>query len=124
MADRCPRAKCLGRAWIEDYGFRWRKWADIEISRDEYTVGVVWQLDDEELSKLDEFEHYPTHYFRQRVIIQRSQDTMTGWAYMMTNQDFQELPSDSYLLLLQQGYDENDLSTEQLDRALERLVKK
>ena len=124
MAERCPRAICLGRAWIDGYGFRWRKWADIEISRDEYTVGVLWQLDDDELAKLDAFEHYPHHYFRQRVIIEQSQGPVTGWAYMMTVQDFEEGPSDAYRNMLFNGYSQNELADTQLTDSLLRVKSK
>lgn len=96
MISRCPNAQLVGRAWIEGYAFRWRTVADIEISADDYVLGVLWQIDDDDLASLDRYEGYPKKYFRQRVVINHGDDKHVGWAYMMTNQSTESTPSDQY----------------------------
>ena len=44
MALRCPDARLVSRAWIDGYAFRFRRWADIELSSDDYVIGMLWHL--------------------------------------------------------------------------------
>jgi len=121
MSLRCPDAHRIGRAWIDGYAFRWRGVADIEISSDEYVVGVLWQIHDGDLAALDEFEGYPHVYFRQRVIINHGDAQHVGWAYMMIKQDTESSPGDAYRDMVYEGYAQNDLADGQLTQALERF---
>lgn len=123
MLMRCPEAKVIGNAYLDGYTFRWRKYADIEISTsDEYVIGVLWELNDNDLSSLDEYEGYPLIYFRQRVIINKDNKNYTSWVYMMTNQNVEIEPDDDYKELLFEGYRQNNISSEQLIVGLNRFL--
>jgi len=122
MAQRCPSARLLGPAWIDGYRFCWRTWGDIEFAPDDYTIGVLWELDDQELSRLDHYEHFPDKYFRQRVIAKTSQQEYVSWAYMMVNQGQESLPHEEYRTALFEGYAENDISTDQMEQGFKRLL--
>jgi gamma-glutamylcyclotransferase (GGCT)/AIG2-like uncharacterized protein YtfP len=121
MEQRCPGAVRIGNAWVDGYAFKWRTVADIELSSDSYAVGVLWQLTDEHLDSLDRFEGFPHKYFRQRVLAKAGQQEYVSWAYMMVNQDTESLPKDEYRTALFEGYDQNDLSTDQMEQGLDRL---
>ena len=122
MEHRCPGAVNLGRAYLDGYAFKWRTVADIELTNDDqYVVGILWEITDEHLASLDRFEGYPRKYFRQRVHIKSTGETVTGWAYMMTNQGPESAPKDEYRTALFEGYAQNDLSDEQLTEGLKRL---
>ena len=118
---RCPSAKLIGPAWIDGYRFCWRTWGDIELADDNYTIGLLWELDDAALDSLDQYEGFPTKYFRQRVIARTSQNEYVSWAYMMVDQGSESQPYDEYRSALFEGYDENGLSTEQMELGLKRL---
>lgn len=122
MLERCPNAIKIGRAFVQGYTFRWRKYADIEISQDEYVNGLLWELDEQNLKILDEFEGYPDLYFRQRVIIEHNNKKFIGWAYMMTNQNIELEPDQDYKDTLFEGYKQNAISEDQLINSLKRFI--
>lgn len=121
MYSRCPKAALIGRAWIDGYVLRWRGHADIELDSESYVIGVLWQVDDDDLAALDEFEGYPKTYFRQRVLINHGDHKVAGWAYMMAKQHAESSPIESYRQLVYEGYRQNDLADDQLTQALNRL---
>lgn len=122
MSERCPGAVCIGPAWVNGYSFRWRQHADIELADDDdYALGLLWELNNEHLENLDHFEGYPHYYFRQRVIIKTSSKDYVGWAYMMTEQNHESLPSNGYKKTVFEGYESHGISDEQLIRGLTRL---
>lgn len=121
MRCRHPQAVLIGPAWLDGYGFAWRRFADIELDPDRYTIGLLWQVSDEDLDALDRFEGVPRHYIRQRVRISTQGGEHTGWAYMMARQDAEMLPDGGYLDAVLAGYRVNNLSDQQLVAALQRL---
>lgn len=121
MAQRCPSAERIGRAWIDGYVFRWRTYADVEIDVDSYVIGVLWRVDDADLQSLDRHEGYPHVYFRQRVLINHGDAQHVGWTYMMDDQRSESSPAEAYRTIVLDGYHHNDLSDQQLITALERL---
>jgi len=126
MEHRCPGAVRMGNAWIDGYAFKWRRTADIELlsdPSDNYVVGVLWELSGEHLANLDKFEEYPSYYFRQRVIAKTGQQEYVSWAYMMVNQGDESMPGDEYRTALFEGYDQNHLSTDQMELGFKRLLK-
>ena len=123
MEHRCPGAVRIGNAWIDGYAFKWRSAADIELATDNYVVGVLWALTDEHLASLDRFEGFPMYYFRQRVIAKTAQQEYVSWAYMLVVQGDESIPKDEYRTALFEGYDQNDLSTDQMELGFKRLLK-
>ena len=121
MSLRCPTAKLIGNAWIDGYAFCWRGHADIELNTDAYTLGVLWEISDDDMYALDRFEGMPRHYTRQRVIISTSGRNYNGWAYIMVNQTAEHIPDDAYRDTVFEGYRQNDLSCQQLVDGLARL---
>lgn len=121
MLERCPGARLMGPAWLDGYAFRWRGFADIELDPDLYTLGVLWEISDEDLYALDRFEGVPRHYTRQRVIISTLGESYRGWAYMMANQGSEHEPNEAYREAVFEGYDQNSISDQQLVDGLARL---
>ena len=121
MEHRCHGAVRIDNAWIDGYAFKWRTAADIELATDNYVVGVLWALTDEHLASLDRFEGFPNYYFRQRVIAKTGQQEYLSWVYMMVNQGSESMPGDEYRTALFEGYDQNHLSTDQMELGLKRL---
>lgn len=121
MLERCPAARLVGPAWLDGYAFRWRGFADIELDPDMYTLGVLWEIGDDELEALDRFEGVPRHYTRQRVIISTLGDSHRGWAYMMANQGSEHEPTNAYREAVFEGYGQNGISDQQLVDGLARL---
>ena len=123
MEHRCPGAVRIGNAWIDGYAFKWRRTADIELATDNYVVGVLWALTDKHLASLDREIVFPMYYFRQRVIAKTAQQEYVSWAYMLVVQGDESIPKDEYRTALFEGYDQNDLSTDQMELGFKRLLK-
>ena len=115
MAYRCPQARSLGPAVLEDHEFRFAVHADIVECPGSIVEGVLWEITDECLKALDCLEGYPTYYERKTVTVtyvdNNSVDALT---YYMTGNKPDELPSDHYLMMLYEGYAEHDVRAYQI----------
>jgi len=118
MASRCPGAVNLGPAQIEGYEFVFRTHADIAAKKGAVCQGVLWEIDDDNLDALDMLEGYPTYYTRFSVAVTTTEGTATTLVYQMNNQQSIKMPYSSYLEMVTEGYQENNISCDQLDQAL------
>jgi len=118
MASRCPGAVNLGPAQIEGYEFVFRTHADIAAKKDAVCQGVLWEIDDDNLDALDMLEGYPTYYTRFSVAVTTETSTTVALVYQMNNQQSVKMPYISYLDMVTEGYQENNISCDQLEQAL------
>jgi gamma-glutamylcyclotransferase (GGCT)/AIG2-like uncharacterized protein YtfP len=118
MASRCPGAVNLGPAQIEGYEFVFRTHADIAAKKGAVCQGVLWEIDDDNLDALDMLEGYPTYYTRFSVAVTTTEGTATTLIYQMNNQQSIKMPYISYLDMVTEGYQENNISCDQLEQAL------
>ena len=91
LEERCPGAKLIGRAildkhWLVFDGFS-TAWggalANIVPSRQDEVWGVVYEITEEHLAKLDQFEGCPRYYQRRQVEVLRpgQKETILAWVY-------------------------------------------
>ena len=123
MAQRCPRALCLGAGQLEGYKFAFRLHADVELGDPSDQVeGVVWQLSEDDLDSLDAFEGFPTYYLRCKAWVHSNEiGWVKAWIYTMADQDYLAEPRESYVRMCREGYEQNRVSTKQIDEALEKV---
>ncbi len=119
MAARCPGAVCLGPAWIEGYALVFRHFADIEPAVENYCDGVLWEITDDNLAALDRLEGYPYHYTRFTVVVHTDRGSDTALVYQMTDQSYEQPPSNHYFNTVYEGYEQNSVDTHQLIETLE-----
>ena len=119
MAARCPGAVCLGPAWIEGYALVFRHCADIEPAVENYCDGVLWEITDDNLAALDRLEGYPYHYTRFTVVVHTDRGSDTALVYQMTDQSYEQPPSNHYFNTVYEGYEQNSVDTHQLIETLE-----
>ena len=119
MAARCPGAVCLGPAWINDYALVFRYCADIEPAPGNWCDGVLWEITDDNLVSLDALEGYPYHYTRFSVVVHSDRGADTALVYQMTDQSFEEAPSNHYFDMVLEGYQQNGVPVDQLTATLE-----
>jgi gamma-glutamylcyclotransferase (GGCT)/AIG2-like uncharacterized protein YtfP len=123
MAQRCPSALCLGAGYLEGYKFAFRKHADVELGNPSDQVdGVVWRLGDYDLESLDVFEGFPNYYLRCKAWVYSNEiGWVQAWIYTMADQDYIAQPSDSYVKMCIEGYEQNNVSTKQIISALDEV---
>lgn len=121
MARRCPTAVCLGAAWIDDYEFVFRTHADISESPGGICYGVLWDISKSDLRALDRLEGFPYYYTRFRVRVNLGDRFVYAITYQMTDQTYMQQPGSGYLEMVREGYTQNGVPTEQIDRALNMI---
>ena len=104
MKERCKSAKFLCRAYLENYDFVYdgysslRKGAVANIVPKEKSVvwGGLWEIDEEDMKKLDCYEGHPNVYTREKVIVK--DDNNKEYCAIVYLRDPRELnnPSDEY----------------------------
>jgi gamma-glutamylcyclotransferase len=112
MKERCPNAKPVSVATLSHYRLvfvGWsRKWhggyANIQPFRGEKVIGVVYEVSEEDMKKLDKYEDCPGTYNRINVILNddfgRRIDAV---AYIRAGRAEAALPSKEYLAVIEQG---------------------
>ena len=121
MARRCPTAECVGPAWIDDYEFVFRTHADIVESPGGICYGVLWDITKTDLKALDSLEGYPYYYTRFRVRVRTGDSFVYAITYQMNDQDYIQEPGASYLEMVTEGYLQNGVPTDQIDRAINMI---
>jgi len=122
MAYRCPQARSLGPAQLEDYEFRFATHADIVESPGGVAHGVLWEITDQCLESLDRLEGYPTYYDRKTVTVTDQEgNKVDAITYYMVEGHPDSLPNDGYLLMLYEGYAEHDVRAYQIVDAIDYI---
>ena len=114
MAYRCPGAHSLGHARLIDHAFRFATHADVVPCRGSFVDGVLWSITDQDLDHLDQLEGYPTYYGRDRVRVSQGSRIVLAICYSMQPGRSDSAPSDSYMNMVLEGYEQHHVPTEQL----------
>jgi len=115
MVDRCPNSKIYGFGVLLDYRLSFEGYSkirsgsvcSIEKHRNSFLEGVLYALDDEDLTSLDKYEGYPKIYDRsRRAIITDDGRQLEAWIYhrLEKNEEGSFLPSEEYMRLIYNGY--------------------
>jgi gamma-glutamylcyclotransferase (GGCT)/AIG2-like uncharacterized protein YtfP len=118
MSSRCPTARCIGPAWIDNYEFVFRTHADIAESPGSICYGVLWDISKHDLKSLDRLEGYPYYYTRFRVRVNLGDHFVYAITYQMIDQTYIQEPGRGYLDMVREGYQANGVPTDQIDRAI------
>jgi gamma-glutamylcyclotransferase (GGCT)/AIG2-like uncharacterized protein YtfP len=121
MAGRCPGATSLGAAWIDDYQLVFRTHADIAKSPGDICYGVLWDIDEKHLQALDALEGYPYYYTRFPVKVNTGDYFVFALTYQMNDQTYVQEPGAGYLEMVTEGYQQNGVPTDQIDRAINMI---
>jgi gamma-glutamylcyclotransferase len=119
MAYRCPGAHSLGHARLIDHAFRFAVHADVVPCEGSYVDGVLWSITDQDLDHLDQLEGYPTYYGRDRVRVSQGSRIVLAICYSMQPGRSDSPPSTSYMNMVQAGYEQHHVPTEQLWNSVE-----
>ena len=118
MSQRCPTSICLGPAWIDNYEFVFRTHADIAKSPGKRCYGVLWDISKQDLKALDALEGFPYYYTRFRVRVNTDENFVYALTYQMTDQSYIQEPGSGYLAMVREGYQQNGVPDDQIDRAI------
>ena len=121
MSYRSPGAVSLGHARLIDHSFRFAYHADVVPCKDSFVDGVLWKITDQDLIGLDQLEGYPTYYGRERLRVSQGSRIFLAICYSMQPGHPDSAPSDRYINLVQEGYKQHNVPTDQLWNFVELL---
>jgi gamma-glutamylcyclotransferase (GGCT)/AIG2-like uncharacterized protein YtfP len=129
MAHRCPTAKVIGKAILENYRLTFRG-----RSRDGAGVATIipecgsqvpcllWEIQPTDEASLDRYEGYPIMYTKKVVIANMQGQKLKAMVYIMTEQyNTPAVPSDAYFKCISDGYKEAGIPRAPLLDARERV---
>jgi gamma-glutamylcyclotransferase (GGCT)/AIG2-like uncharacterized protein YtfP len=117
MEHRCLGAVSLGAARLIDYQFRFATHADVVRCKHSYVDGVLWEITQDHLQSLDLLEGYPYYYTRRPLRVAYQDRVVMAETYYMLPGNVDNAPSQHYFDLVEQGYKQHQVSTEQLHNA-------
>ena len=129
MAYRCPTARFLGTGVIEDYELQFKgslhsAFATIAPKEGAQVPVGLWEIQSRDEKRLDLYEGYPRHYFKQDVDVQVNGMKVRGMAYIMDlKMDFGN-PTQYYYDTVFQGYQDCGLDVDVLNRAVDESMDK
>ena len=124
MAYRCPRAKPIGMAILDDYRLEFKSFATIVPSKDweDHVQGVLWTITESDEAALDILEGYPEFYQKTQVIVTRNGMEYIAMTYVMTGRETLYPPTLGYYAMVSEGYQQFGLSQRQLLEARSRSI--
>ena len=123
MRGRCPSAKLVGSGVIEDYELQFKgrpngAFATIAPKEGSKVPVAVWEIRPMDEKRLDYYEGYPTHYFKQDVPVKLENESVTAMVYIMDLKMEFGMPSSFYYQVVHEGYMDCGLDTEFLTNAM------
>ena len=128
MEDRCKSAKFICRAYLENYDFvydgcsKTRKGPVANVIPKEGSIvwGGLWEIDCEDLERLDKCEGYPSTYDRNKVIVKDDNNKeYKVWVYLRDQKDLGN-PNSCYRSIVIQGARDCGLPDDYIREKLEK----
>lgn len=114
MKCRCPDAKPVGTAWIQDYqllfkGSKTGSYLTIEKAENSAVPVAVWEVSEADERWLDVYEGYPNFYYKTEMELpvellgKGETKTLTAFVYIMHEDRPLGIPSSAYVRTCVQG---------------------
>lgn len=123
MHEFAPEATVVGPGRLEGYRLEFTVYSDrweggaanVEPDADGHVWGLVWQVEEEDLERLDTYEGHPTFYRREQVDVLLGGETVPCQTYRVAHQRGYVRPSDRYLNMIRSAMRVQGLPPEALD---------
>lgn len=119
MQYRCPTAKALGTADLQDFELIFCLNATIEPAPGKSVPVGIWEIDETAEKQLDRYEGYPRYYRKEAVKVDLCGESVEALVYIMNREDKEAcLPQKAYLDTITRGYYDFGLPLTELVTAL------
>ena len=118
MANRCPKARSLGKVVLHDHKLAFKHHADAVRSPGAKMECALWLISNDCEASLDILEGYPFYYNKKMVNVDFSGTTVPAMIYFMTDNHLYTAPAQSYLDMMRSGYQAHAMDMGGIDRAL------
>ena len=134
MQMRCPHAKVIGTATLEGWellfkGSKTGSYLTIEERDGETVPVVVWEVAESDEAALDRYEGFPVFYYKKelhlicRNIRSGKCKTVTAFVYIMDETRPLGCPTDYYLRVCREGYEQFGFDPALLMQAVQRSTR-
>ncbi len=132
MAVRCPNAKVVEPAVLENYELLFRGngssfgVATIAPKAGSQVQGLLWKITPYCEMSLDIYEGYPRLYEKQAITLcTKSGQQVSAMVYVMTRERerMPSIPTRSYYIGILEGFQQNGLPENSLEQALNNLIR-
>lgn len=133
MRYRCPGAEIVGTAAIRNYELMFKgslsgSYMTIEKKRGGKVPVAVWEVSVENERALDRYEGFPTFYYKKEMdinvkLLDGTIERRAAFVYIMHEERPLGMPSESYMDICREGYEEFGFDDKFLRAALERSAK-
>lgn len=130
MARRCPTAKVVGTAELEDWRLRFKGDNNFSVATVEPSVGhrvpiLVWEIMPKDEASLDVYEGYPRLYRKEMMLVRIEKVIRLAMIYIMNADDLAYgNPSDVYYDTIRTGYINAGFSPDLLEQSVIANMKK
>jgi hypothetical protein len=129
MKLRCPEAKVLGGAVLEDYALVFRGGddravADITPRQGGQVPALLWEITPSDEAALDLYEGWPRLYVKKTLTVIFGGKPIEAMAYVMSEGQSLGYPGRDYLWVIMRGYQTAGFDTETLMEAASRSAQK
>lgn len=114
MRERCPFAKPVGTAVIQDYellykGVTYNAFLTIEPKINSQVPVAVWEITEDDEKQLDIYEDYPALYYKKEMELtvalnNGKTEFITAFIYIMYENRKLSKPDSDYIHLCEEGY--------------------
>jgi len=122
MKFRCPKAKFIRKMTLPNYELVFRSVADIQDAPGKWVEGGLFRITDDCEKALDTYEGYPHLYTKKYYKMWhddlRSFVPQKIMFYSMVDKDVVHPPSEGYLRTIMAGYNDCEISTDALMKAV------
>jgi gamma-glutamylcyclotransferase (GGCT)/AIG2-like uncharacterized protein YtfP len=124
MARRCPAAKQVGTAILNNYELLFRGAgrgvATVEPREGSAVPVLLWRVKPKDEAALDRYEGYPRLYGKRLLDVELNGRAVTAMLYVMTPGHDAVFPSRDYLNVIAEGYKSAGFDLGVLDAAVDR----
>lgn len=122
MRRRCPDAEVMGKVTLKDYKLAFKVHCDAEYKPSASMECALWRITDKCEQALDRLEGYPFYYDKKEVIVEHQGNTLRPMIYYMKDSTVLDMPNESYLNMVTEGYSQNGMNINQIIRSLEEIA--
>lgn len=128
MAHRCPDAKVVGMAAIQDWKLVFRVHANIEPCTGRVVPVLIWEINGRDEKNLDLYEGFPSYYRKEDLAVTmtdldgKNPQEITAMVYLMNDGHPIRTPMKGYYDTLEEGYTRFGFNTHLLELAFEEAM--
>jgi gamma-glutamylcyclotransferase (GGCT)/AIG2-like uncharacterized protein YtfP len=123
MKLRCPKAISHGKVLLVNHSLAFKGVCDAVKTYNKHMECTLWTITDDCEKSLDALEGYPFMYDKKEVSVEYKGRTISAMIYYMTGSPKLDMPSESYLDMVVEGYENHDMNLMQILSALEEVLK-